>query len=401
MKRFLCLLLCIAMLPLVPATAFAASVDLVSDKFSNGLAVIKQNGKYGYLDTTGTIAIQPQWDDAQPFSEGFAVIKSNEKYGYINKSGETISEAMWDSAHSFSEGRAAVEKNGRWGFINATGTVVIAPQWSYVKDFSDGAALVRDRVTSLYGFIDAQGNILGEIKWENAQPHSHGLAAVEYGNLWGFVNAKGEVVVQPQYVEVEDFIDDQTWAITEDIKGNKKFHAINTQGKTLFSASYDEVGHFSEGYAVVEKGDDRYIINKNGKKVFNAVLIDKFIPYGSSYISQSQDVYTTDYFQNGLISVTQFFWQGRSYTKTEGLCNTKGTLVLDCVWKRVYPFSDGLARVETESSSGKPLFGYVNKTGTLVIKEQYDKAGDFSDGYAIVWKGSTWYIINKTGKVVF
>src|SRR5438876_6749370 len=58
-------------------------------------------------------------------------------------------------------------------------------------------------------------------------------------------------------------------------------------------------------------------------------------------------------------------------------------------------FSDGLAPVKI---SGK--WGYIDKTGGVVITPQFNDAEDFSEGLAAVEVGSNVGYINKTGTLV-
>jgi len=53
------------------------------DKFEEGLAPARQNGKYGYIDISGQWIYSPQFEDARNFSEGLAAVKLNGKWGYI------------------------------------------------------------------------------------------------------------------------------------------------------------------------------------------------------------------------------------------------------------------------------------------------------------------------------
>lgn len=63
-------------------------------------------------------------------------------------------------------------------------------------------------------------------------------------------------------------------------------------------------------------------------------------------------------------------------------------------------FSDGLARVKSDVSGG--LYGYIDKTGKLVIPYKFKEAFDFSDGLARVYdeKTNKYGFIDKTGELV-
>jgi hypothetical protein len=49
-----------------------------------------KDGKAGYIDTSGNIAIQFKYDGAAPFSEGLASVQLNGQWGYVNADGEMI-----------------------------------------------------------------------------------------------------------------------------------------------------------------------------------------------------------------------------------------------------------------------------------------------------------------------
>ena len=65
------------------------------------------------------------------------------KYGFIDKSGKVVIEPQFDGASNFSEGFACVEKDDKWGFIDKNGKVVIEPQFDDAEPFSEGLAKVR------------------------------------------------------------------------------------------------------------------------------------------------------------------------------------------------------------------------------------------------------------------
>src|SRR5947209_1542723 len=132
-------IVCISVLALAGLT-----VSQVNKAKQNGLFVVIQNDKRGYIDRTGRIVIAPRFGGANDFSEGLAVVAFYEggyKEGYIDTTGQVAIEPRFDRAADFSEGLAAVgfdtertqrgcsdcDPNQHWGYIDKTGRIVIKP----------------------------------------------------------------------------------------------------------------------------------------------------------------------------------------------------------------------------------------------------------------------------------
>ncbi|MEM1108145.1 MAG: WG repeat-containing protein [Planctomycetota bacterium] len=65
------------------------------------LALVKQNGRYGFIGKNGDWAIEPQYTAAQPFYRGLARVSLGEKsFGYINSVGKLI----WDPRAALANG---------------------------------------------------------------------------------------------------------------------------------------------------------------------------------------------------------------------------------------------------------------------------------------------------------
>jgi hypothetical protein len=58
--------------------------------FSEGLASVRLNGKFGYVDNKNKVVIGIQFDDARSFSKGVAKVKKGSEYYYINLKGQII-----------------------------------------------------------------------------------------------------------------------------------------------------------------------------------------------------------------------------------------------------------------------------------------------------------------------
>ncbi|EDP98002.1 WG repeat-containing protein [Kordia algicida OT-1] len=121
-------------------------IDFLYDKtggFSEGLAMVTQKGKTGYIDRSGEIVIpiklKSTWRGN--FHEGLAVFKAeNGKYGFIDTSGKVKIAPIYDSAIPFRNGLSHIQLNKKGGVINTKGELVVPADYYDVWQFQQGIA---------------------------------------------------------------------------------------------------------------------------------------------------------------------------------------------------------------------------------------------------------------------
>ena len=75
-------------------------------------------GRYGFIDGSGKIVIQPQFEQASGFSEGLAAVQMGGKWGYIDPRGRLAISPQFDLADPFSDnGLAVVGLGGKLGYL--------------------------------------------------------------------------------------------------------------------------------------------------------------------------------------------------------------------------------------------------------------------------------------------
>ncbi len=79
-----------------------------------GLFPIFVNDKWGYIDNTGKVVIESQFEGVHRFSGGLAVVEIQKKFGYIDKTGNIVIELKFDKAGDFSNGLAYVNIGAVW-----------------------------------------------------------------------------------------------------------------------------------------------------------------------------------------------------------------------------------------------------------------------------------------------
>lgn len=128
-----------------------------AEEFSEGMAVVRKDGKYGYIDISGRLVIPFRFNEAGTFSSGLAPVRLYGKYGYVNKQGEMAIPFKYDWADSFSEGLAAVRLYGKVAYIGSDDKSIIPFKLDAGKPFEDGIAEVMTDGRIMY--MDKVGNI--------------------------------------------------------------------------------------------------------------------------------------------------------------------------------------------------------------------------------------------------
>ena len=183
--------------------------------FREGFLPFERNGKWGYLDRKGKIAIEAKYDAVNYFYDGLAevIIGTGEKQqsGYINKQGEVVIKPQYRYAFNFSEDRIVVSHNLlNLKVIDSEGKVIIKDisfGCNTTEGYSEGLLAAEEPAepgsySSKCGFMDRDGNFVIEPTFDDVQPFSDGLAAVKLKNKWGFIDRNGKIVIEPQFYKV-------------------------------------------------------------------------------------------------------------------------------------------------------------------------------------------------------
>lgn len=326
---------------------------------SRKLFLVKQNGKWGYINREGQIAIEPQFDDGREFSEGLAPVGfgsyGQTKWGYINTLGQIVIEPAFEEAYNFSEGLALIRLNGKCGYLNAAGEMVIEPQFGFSQPFSEGFALVTIPAkaigpitlrSSKMFFIDKQGHKLGNLDFTDGRSFSEGLASVSVDGKSGCIDTAGEFVIPPQFDLLENFSEGLAPVQVQGEEGTL-WGYIDKSGQIAIKPSYEEAHQFSEGLAAVKINGSFSYIDKSGKEIVKT-------PYNLAG-EFSEGIARV----NGKVGIYGY----------HGFIDKGGQVIVEPRFSFAKDFSHGLAMVEIGGLGLPPYdvkYGYVDRTGKLI-----------------------------------
>jgi hypothetical protein len=238
------------------------------ESFWEGLAPIQvrnKNGKLeqGYVDKSGKVKLLAGVSETDFFSEGLAAVKKNEKYGYIDKTMKFVIPPQFDSAGSFDSGRAAVldiyRDRSKQYYIDTSGRKVFDCDTKFCSGFSEGLAMIENKYNQ-HGYIDINGKVVIKPRFNYGCYFKEGLSCVQNSDeKWGYIDKSGEFVIQPQFDEAEDFSPDGVAPASL----NGKWGFIDKTGKFLVEPLFEKA-EWINGLGFVEfEGKKRYINSKN------------------------------------------------------------------------------------------------------------------------------------------
>ena len=275
--------------------------------------------------------------------------------------------------------------------------------WSY---FSNGICRGAKDLKLIYRIWGTEEEIVFRTS-EEMQKSTENLVSARVENNFGFIDQTGKEVIPFIYDSIGKF--SKNVAIASKIVGllpntdgfkKTKYGLIDNTGNELTPFIYDRAENFSEGLAKVQE-EHEYRIGNHGFIDTTGNVVIPFI-----YLEAFS-------FSEGLAAVRK----ADSVNKTDawGYIDKTGKEVLPFVFDRAYPFSEGLAKIEkigsfrtvdTNNTNNARLappmrkFGFIDKTGTVVIPCIYDAANDFSNGLTMVRKGDDVLFIDQAGQEV-
>jgi hypothetical protein len=251
---------------------------------SSGLYRVRQNGKFGFMERSGRMVIQPQFDDALSFSEGMAWVRVGKKVGFIDKAGKIVVTPQFDDAQSFVYGRAGVKLccggwgerhfGDRYGFIDSDGKYIGAPEFLWVGQFSgdrSGDLAPVQSPAGQFGFISRSGKIAIEPTFEDTSVlgFTGGTAPVRSKGKWGYIDHAGKWTTDPQF--------DSAWNFSDGLAAvavSEKWGYIASDGKFAVNPQFDAALYFDGGYGPVRNGQNWTLIDHKGVPVANLSFSD-------------------------------------------------------------------------------------------------------------------------------
>lgn len=175
--------------------------------FSNGRAVVRlDTGNYAIIDKDGNIIKTFDYAWMNNLSEGLAAFQPTQdgKWGYVDENGKVAIEPNFGEAFEFKDGLAQVNSSldlsiRKYGIIDKKGHYILKPEYNDVKILGEGMLAAGKAIDStqpfigsIYALADERGKLLTTFKFYNIGDFVNGVTYADNGKSTFFINKTGK-----------------------------------------------------------------------------------------------------------------------------------------------------------------------------------------------------------------
>lgn len=416
----------------------------------------KKDGKYGLIDYTGKEITKPLYGsiDSLEYKEGELIVEQGGKYGVININGVTLVEPEYenirvDGFYSEENGYknagyivgTKTEEGYRYGYIDVKGNKILENEFNEINRvtnfnddnniyfiaakngqyglFKNNKAILNNEYQSIdynktnnifiieksrkFGFTDAEGKVLTDIKYSQIDVTGKYIYAKEKQGETTVLDAKGNKVEIDSNVSKLP-VADEKYNIVMTVKEDKTLYGVEDKnGTEIIPSIYTYIEYLFDNYFTVcnENGLLGVLDDKNNVKI--EVKYNTIQPIQNNKLVQTAvtEGNVVSIFDNTMTKVCEIknpsMLQIGEFLKVKNdnesyYFNKEGKVVTN---KDVYPNNKLYAKQE----NGK--WGFVDSSDTVKIDFKYDKVTEFNEfGFAGIMQNGKWGVVDTQANII-
>ena len=292
-------------------------------------------------------------------------------------------------------------QNGKWGFMNHQGKVMIQPKFDFVDAFSQGRAAAG--INELYGFIDPMGAWVIQPQFKDVLPFRFNLSVVFNENLEaGLINLFGEWIVKPAFKDIIIINDEKVWVENED-----NFLLYDIKMNQFGETAYNEISEFIDGLALVSDARGYSLIDMKGNMRFS--YAEEVLRFGDLFLVTHNDSLALVDDENNIIlpynvyefaafnpnGLTPFVLNDRL-----GYLNPEGKVVIPARFDTFpnWEIFAGFVNEHAKAYNAKTRkYGLIDNKGSWILQARYNDVSFFSEMIAVQITDK-WEFVNSSGQ---
>ena len=235
--------------------------------FGDGLAAIRVDGRWQYIDKQGQQAIPTTYNRAGQFADNQAIVKMPQGYAVIDKSGNYVIEPAYAKIKKDDSGYLVKNSDG-YSYIDNSGKSKWKGKYEQATTFNGQFALVKSN--GEYQIISQQGTVIKSLPYTYVTSAGEGYWKYRQEDKWGILNPNGKVIKEPTFIDCYQFEEGfLVAAIAED-----KWGILDSELEVIVPFDYPLLWSFKNGYARIISEGFIQVINSEGEILPNIQQVE-------------------------------------------------------------------------------------------------------------------------------
>lgn len=298
----------------------------VAEPFRNHLAIVAKNGKYGIIDTLGSLILPLKYDliehptEYSNESDLFAIKKGKNIQLLDNKANPItdfdIKEFEWDSykgKESYQRYFVLINNSGMVGTVSDKGNKVIPFEFQEINPFN-GKQVTYAKQNGKYGLIDYQGKIVLPFEYENIYSQKFfDYYIVSNSGKFGMVDKEGKEIISSSYQNITPTFYEKNKRFI--VQQDELYGIIDLDENIIIPIEYDEISNWVE-YGPKEHfvtiNSKKGLISRDGKIVIPTKYDEIFVDNSKLIKVKNRGLYGTIDWKNNIIhpiKYKQILWE--------------------------------------------------------------------------------------------
>lgn len=159
-------------------------------RLSDDIRAVMLQGRWSYLDANGEPLFDATFDYADDFISSRAVVARDELFGLIDISGDYILPMNFEDVRHYPiAGVVVATLEGKSRLYNIDGVPIGETEYDWIGDCEQGRIAVA--IDDKYGFVDYRGNVVIELIYDNVYDFRGGVAIAELSGREMLIDLSG------------------------------------------------------------------------------------------------------------------------------------------------------------------------------------------------------------------
>ncbi|MFK7948945.1 MAG: WG repeat-containing protein [Saprospiraceae bacterium] len=341
------------------------------------LLPVKVQQKWGLIDSSGTIRIEPQYDNLKmlhtDFNQSYYLISRDKKIGLLNPNGQEIISTNYRRIRPLSDDYFAVIKDSLEIVIDKNEQQILKASFDYVTMLN--SHFFAFKKGNLWGVYQRNKGILFEPQFDEINPINEGKGYFGVMKMkgavahWGLWDKAGNLVIPLDYQDIDVIDDNKVLVKKENLWG-----MVDADGKQIFEPKYQSYSKLSRYYST-------YITPKNTQEL---------------YLNLKNTFFTSD----TKFRSYRLIWQDSTIiaahtTFKMGILDSVGNVIIPPLFENIERYDGDIFKVR------KGGWGLYNVQDSIVVNTNFDAIGKFNDdGFAMIRINNKFGYLNRKFEVV-